>query len=156
MAPSPSSKSVAEQIVDVQQAIAGPHPGFRSAHAKGIVCTGTFVAGPEAKRISRAAHFQGQPVPVTLRFSNGSGDPNSHDGTPDVRGIAVKFQLPDRKNADILALSIEGFIARTPEDFLAFLQAQLPDPVTHQPAPEADHAPLAARELPHGLIQQFL
>ena len=28
--------------------------------------------------------------------------------------------------------------------------------VVHQPAPEADHAPLAAGELPHGLIQQFL
>jgi len=51
--------------------------------------------------------------------------------------MAVKFQLPDGKNADILALSIEGFPARTPEDFLAFLRAQLPDPVSGQPAPDA-------------------
>ena len=52
-------------------------------------------------------------------------------------GMAVKFQLPDGKNADIVALSIEGFPARTPEDFLEFLQAQLPDPATNQPRPEA-------------------
>jgi catalase len=51
--------------------------------------------------------------------------------------MAVKFQLPDSKNADILALSIEGFPARTPEDFLMFLQAQLPDPATGQPRPDA-------------------
>src|SRR5271170_344362 len=95
MADSSSAKSVVEQIVDVQRAIAGPHPGFRTVHARGIVCTGTFVAGPEANRISKAAHLQGQSVPVTLRFSNGSGDPTAHDGVPDVRGLAVKFSLPD-------------------------------------------------------------
>ena len=49
----------------------------------------------------------------------------------------MKFQLPDRKNADILALHIEGFPARTPDEFLAFLRAQLPDPATGKPAPDA-------------------
>jgi catalase len=49
----------------------------------------------------------------------------------------VKFQLPDGKNADVLANSIEGFPVRTPEDFLAFLRAQLPDPATGKPAPDA-------------------
>ena len=37
----------------------------------------------------------------------------------------------------MLANSIEGFPMRTPEEFLAFLRAQLPDPVTGQPAPDA-------------------
>ena len=49
----------------------------------------------------------------------------------------MKFQLPDGQSADVLANSIEGFPVRTPEDFLAFLRAQLPDPVTGQPAPDA-------------------
>src|SRR5207302_10303093 len=35
------------------------------------------------------------------------------------------------------ANSIEGFPVRTPEDFLAFLRAQLPDPATGKPAPDA-------------------
>ena len=47
--------------------------------------------------------------------------------------LAVKFQLADGKNADILTNSIEGFPVRTPEDFLAFLRARLPDPATGQP-----------------------
>jgi catalase len=137
MVTSPSAKSVAEQIVDVQQALAGPHPGFRTAHAKGIVCTGTFVAGPEAKGISKAAHLQGQSVPVTLRFSNGSGDPTIHDGVPNVRGLAVKFPLPDGHKTDVLGITNEAFIVRTAEEFLAFLQANLPDPATGKPNPDA-------------------
>jgi catalase len=137
MATSSSAKSVAEQIVDVQQALAGPHPRFRTAHAKGIVCTGTFVAGPEAKRISNAAHLQGQSVPVTLRFSNGSGDPTIHDGVPNVRGLAVKFPLPDGRKTDVLAITNEAFLVRTAEEFLAFLQANLPDPATGKPNPDA-------------------
>jgi catalase len=72
-----------------------------------------------------------------MRFSNSSGDPDVHDGIPNARALAVKFQLPDGKNADILALHIEGFAARTPEEFLAFLRAQLPDPATGKPAPDA-------------------
>jgi catalase len=137
MADSSSAKSVVEQIVDVQRAIAGPHPGFRTVHARGIVCTGTFVAGPEANRISKAAHLQGQSVPVTLRFSNGSGDPTAHDGVPDVRGLAVKFSLPDGRKTDLLGISNEAFLVRTAEDFLAFLRANLPDPATGKPNPDA-------------------
>ena len=136
MAATSSVKSVAEQIVDVQRALAGPHPGYRPVHAKGIVCLGTFKATAEARRVSRAVHFQGEPIPVIVRFSNASGDPAVHDGLPNARALAVKFQLPDGKYADVLGLSIEGFAARTPEELLAFLQTQLPDPATGRPAPE--------------------
>jgi catalase len=129
--------TVVAKLVETMRALAGPHPGYRPVHAKGIVCTGTFRASAQARSVSRALHLQGQAVPTVIRFSNASGDPDVHDGVANARALAVKFQLPDRKNADILALSIEGFIARTPEDFLAFLQAQLPDPATGQPAPEA-------------------
>src|SRR5438876_1047758 len=44
-----------------------------------------------------------------------------------VGALSVKFQLPDGQSADVLANSIEGFPVR----------AQLPDPVTGQPAPDA-------------------
>jgi catalase len=132
-APSP----VIAQLVETMRTLAGSHPGFRPVHAKGIVCSGTFRGASEARGVSRAVHLQGQAVPTVLRFSNSSGDPEVHDGLANVRALAVKFQLPDGKNADILALSIEGFPARTPEDFLAFLTAQLPDPVTGKLAPDA-------------------
>jgi catalase len=137
MSESSASSTVVAQLVETMRTVAGPHPGFRPVHAKGIVCSGTFRAAPTAKGVSRAPHLQGQAVPTVMRFSNASGDPDVHDGIPNARALAVKFQLPDGKNADILALHIEGFPARTPEDFLAFLRAQLPDPATGQPVPNA-------------------
>ena len=137
MSGSAASPDVVAQLVETMRALAGPHPGFRPVHAKGIVCSGTFRASAGARAVSRALHLQGQAVPAVVRFSNSSGDPDVHDGIPNARALAVKFQLPDGKNADILALHIEGFPARTPEEFLAFLRAQLPDPATGKPAPDA-------------------
>ena len=128
---------VIAQLVETMRALAGSHPGFRPVHAKGIVCAGTFRGTREARGISRALHLQGQAIPTIVRFSNGSGNPDVHDGLANLRALAVKFQLPDGQQADILANSIEGFPARTPEDLLAFLRAQLPDPVTGQPVPDA-------------------
>jgi catalase len=129
--------AVIAQLVETMRALAGPHPGFRPVHAKGIVCSGTFQGSPQARSVSRATHLQGETVPTVIRFSHGSGDPDVADGTPGARAMATKFQLPEGKNTDILALSIEGFPARTPEEFLAFLQAQRPDPVSGKPVPAA-------------------
>jgi catalase len=129
--------TVVAQLVETMRALAGPHPGFRPVHAKGTVCSGTFRGAAQARSVSRAVHLQGEQVSTTIRFSNASGDPYISDGAAAPRAMAVKFQLPDGKNADILALSIEGFPARTPEEFLAFLQAQRPDPVSGQPVPDA-------------------
>jgi catalase len=137
MSESAASRTTIAQIVETMRALAGSHPGFRPVHAKAVVCHGTFRAAPQARGVCRAPHLQGEAIPTVIRFSNASGSPDAHDGLPDARGMAVKFQLPDGKNADILALSIEGFLARTPEDFLTFLQAQLPDPATNQPRPDA-------------------
>jgi len=130
-------ESVIRQIVETMRTLAGPHPGFRPVHAKGLVCSGTFRASADAPRVTRAPHFTGQSVPTIVRFANANGNPDVHDGVPSVRSMAVKFQLSDGKSADILANSVEGFIARTPEDFLEFLRAQLPDPASGKPDPDA-------------------
>jgi catalase len=137
MSESAAPRTVIAEIVEIMRALAGSHPGFRPVHAKGIVCSGTFRGAPQARDVSRAAHLQGQAVPIIIRFANASGNPDVHDGLANVRSLAVKFQLADSKNADILANSVEGFPVRTPEEFLAFLRAQLPDPGTGQPAPDA-------------------
>ncbi|PWU25417.1 MAG: catalase [Candidatus Rokuibacteriota bacterium] len=136
MTTSATPDTVIRQIVEAMRALAGPHPGFRPVHAKGIVCSGTFRASMEASRISRAQHFAGQSVPTVIRFANANGNPDVHDGVPNVRSLAVKFTLPDGKNTDILSNSVEGFIARTPEELLEFLRAQLPDAATGRPDPE--------------------
>ena len=48
-------------------------------------------------------------VPNRNAFLQLSWDPDVHDGIANARALAVKFQLPDGKNADILALHIEAF-----------------------------------------------
>jgi len=128
---------VIAQLVEAMRALAGSHPGFRPVHAKGLVCSGTFRGAPEARRVCRAPHLQGQAVPTVIRFSNESGNPDVHDGLANPRALSVTFQFPAGQSADVLANSIEGFPVRTPEDLLVFLRAQLPDPVTGQPAPDA-------------------
>src|SRR5208337_2415216 len=106
MSGSAAPGTVIAQLVEAMRALAGSHPGFRPAHAKGIVCSGMFRGAPGALRVSRALHLQGQPVPTVMRFSNASGNPDVHDGLPNTRALSVKFQLPDGKSADILANSI--------------------------------------------------
>jgi len=137
MAGAAAAGPVIAQLVEAMRALAGAHPGFRPVHAKGIVCSGTFRGAPEARRVCRAPHLQGQEVLTVIRFSNASGDPDVHDGLANQRALSVQFQLPAGQSADILANSIEGFPVRTPEDLLVFLRAQLPDAVTGQPAPDA-------------------
>ena len=67
--------------------------------------------------------MQGEPVEVTVRFSNASGDPGEHDGVPDGRGMATKFYLADGSRTDILTVTANRFFARTPEEFIEFNRA---------------------------------
>ncbi len=122
-----------EQLVDTANAIYGAHAHHRALHSKGTWCSGTFTASPEAAALSRAKHFRGEPVPALIRFSNGSGDPESHDAQREARGMAVKLRPPDGEEADILAVTTPAFVARTPEDFLELLRLRIPDPETGQP-----------------------
>ena len=113
------------RLVDQFNAMFGVHPGFRANHAKGFVFEGTFTPAPSAKSLSKAAHLQSTPVPITVRFSNGGGLPDMKDTHPSyrTRGMAVKFQLPGGKYTDIVCISTNGFPVSNGEDFLSLLQA---------------------------------
>jgi len=124
---------LAEEVVDAINAVSGVHPGHRAAHARGTVVAGHFEATPAARALTRAPHMQGAPHPVTVRFSNGGGDPAVPDYATEGRGMAVKVYLPDGRRTDMVALSLPAFFARTPEDFLEFTRARRPDPATGQP-----------------------
>jgi catalase len=116
-------EALPEQAVEAVGNIFGRHAGRRAVHAKGTLCTGTFTATPEAARLTRAVHMQGDPVEVTVRFSNASGDPDEPDSVPDGRGMATKFYLPGGSRTDILAVTSKRFFARTPEEFIEFNRA---------------------------------
>src|SRR3979411_2374992 len=101
--------SLAERLIPALGRRHGEHPGFRAAHARGICAGGIFTASPAARELTRAAHMQGQPVPVTVRFSNGSGAPARPDYAGDGRGMAVKFELPDGSITDMVGITLGQF-----------------------------------------------
>jgi catalase len=123
MNPQPTP-SVAAQIADTFVQIFGRQPGFRLVHSKGIVLTGSFRPEPGAAQLSRAAHFQTE-CGIVARFSNAAGLPALPDGDPNnmPQGFAIRFTLPDGATTDIVTNAGNGFVAATPADFLAFVQA---------------------------------
>ena len=95
-------------------------PGRRANHIKGAVYEGEFTATPEAASLSVAPHFEGKPIPLTLRFSNVGGIPDVADNSPasSVRGMAMMFHLPDGTTTSLVGINMPFFIAKTPEDFI--------------------------------------
>jgi len=120
-----SENDLAQEIFDTMMKVPGVKPGNRPVHAKGIVCEGTFTASRAAATFSRAAHFQGAKVPVTVRLSDGASDPAIPDNSPNAypRGMAIRFTLPGGERTDIVALSHNGFIVGSGEEFLALEKA---------------------------------
>lgn len=118
--------------------IFGLHPGFRPAHAKGIMLTGTFTPSADAASLSRAPHLNSPSTPVTVRFSNSTGLPLFPDNDPGAnpRGLAIRFNLAEHVHTDIVSHSTDGFPTRTGEEFLEFLRAvAASDPTKPSPSP---------------------
>jgi len=130
-------------VAAMHRAAGGVFETFRAAHAYGRIYAGTFTATPAAKTLSRAAHFQGDPVPVTARLSGGSGDPRQKPSS--TVAMATKFYLPDGTVTDLIAITLPAFYARDTDDFLGFLDAKAADPATGRP----DQAKLTAFAASH-------
>lgn len=117
-----------EVIAAFDKANGGVHPGFRPAHAKGILLTGTFKPAPEAASLTRAPHMQRDSTPVTVRLSDFAGIPTVPDNdaqNASPRGCAIRFHLGEHLHTDIVAHSVDSFPVRTGQDFLEFLNALL-------------------------------
>jgi catalase len=130
------ASDLAQRLVDAMNQAPGAQAGHRPTHAKGIVSQGTFTPSREAATVSRAAHFSGAPVPVTVRFSDGGADPTIPDSSPDAapRGIAIRFA--SGRGTDIVGISHNGFLVGTGEDLLALLIAKgTTDPAKPHPWP---------------------
>jgi catalase len=118
--------------------IFGLHPGFRPAHAKGIMLTGTFTPSPDAVSLTRTPHITRESTPVTVRFSNSTGLPLLPDNDPNAnpRGLAIRFNLAEHVHTDIVSHSTDGFPTRTGQEFLEFLRAvAASDPSKPSPSP---------------------
>jgi len=121
-----TNPALAQQLLDALDALSGLHPGFRPAHAKGLMCSGMFTPSPEAAELTRAPHASRPSTAVTVRYSNSTGMPTIPDNDPKrsgPRGMAIRFHLADHVHTDIVGHSTNGFPVRTGEEFLGFLCA---------------------------------
>jgi len=121
----PAKTPLTAEVLKAFDDLNGPQPGFRPAHAKGLLITGVFTPSPDGSALTRAPHLHRTSTPVTVRFSDFAGVPAIPDNSPDAspRGLAIRFHLAEHRHTDIIAHSVDGFPARTAEEFVEFLRA---------------------------------
>jgi catalase len=130
--------ALSQDLLEQFDTIFGLHPGFRPAHAKGLMLRGTFTPSPQASSLTRAPHMTRESTPATIRFSNSTGIPPIPDNDPNAnpRGLAIRFNLAEHVHTDIVSHSTDGFPTRTGQEFLEFLRAAAAsDPSTPSPSP---------------------
>ena len=117
--------ALANDLLQQLDTMFGVHPGFRAAHAKGLMLTGTFRPSRQAQTLTNAPHALRESTPVTARFSNGTGLPQLPDNLPDAnpRGFAIRFNLAEHVHTDIVSHAANGFPTRDGYEFLEFLRA---------------------------------
>jgi catalase len=126
--------SVAKKLVEAIIAnLPAPVPGKRPVHTIGMGVKGEFVASDVARTYCIAEHFKGQPIPVSVRFSNGLGGPEQHDGWSDVRGMAARFHLPDGTASDLIATTLGEFFVRNVDDYFEFAEVATLEPYRRRP-----------------------
>src|SRR5262249_469781 len=138
--------SIAKQLVEAIIAnLPAPVPGKRPVHTIGVGVKGEFVASDVARIYCIAEHFNGQPVPVSVRFSNGLGGLGQLEGGSDGRGMAWGggggegggagvggrargFQRPGGRASDLIATTLGEFFVRNVDDFFEFAEVAKLEP----------------------------
>ena len=121
--------STAKRLVEViHDNLPAPVGERRPVHTIGIGVKGKFVASDVARTYCIAEHFNGEPVDVSIRFSNGMGGLEQHDGWSDVRGMAVRFHLKNGTGSDLIATTLGEFFVRNVDDFFKFSEIAKREP----------------------------
>ena len=164
-----TNPALAQQLLDALDALAGLHPGFRPAHAKGLMCAGLFTPSPEALASFLAAHPHAQrfvetpkPIPTSFAreaffavtaftFTNANGV--SRHGRFRIRPEAGTEYLSNEEaaaqSADFLFDEIGQRLTKEPVRLGVFVQMAEPgDDVADASVPWPDSRP----EIPFGTI----
>lgn len=122
------------ELVDALNGVFGKHAGARASHAKGVCVQGFFHPDThQAQNVLASPLWQNNnAVPVTARFSIGGGNPKVSDKAKTVRGFALHIG----SDLDLVLISAPVFMVSTPEEFIGFMAARNPDPITGKPDPE--------------------
>ncbi|MYM22638.1 catalase [Duganella sp. FT135W] len=140
-------------MIDALNNTFGKHVGKRASHAKGFCVHGQFTPAPDSAQFVSCPLFSTGPMDATARFSVGGGNPGVSDKSRSVRGLAMRV-AGGGESWDLVLISEPVFFAATPESFVSFLAARIPDPHTQKPSPEKITAHTAA--YPDGALQPAL
>lgn len=113
---------LAETAIQSIEKIAGTHPGYRRAHAKGSYYRAVFEPNGQAAPYTTAAHLQAKPVDAVVRFSDSSPNPNMIDGLSPVKGMSVQFGLPGGEATYLVSVNVPVFLTKTPEAFIEMMR----------------------------------
>ncbi len=123
------------RMINAFEADAGPHPGFRRNHAKGLCVTGFFDSNGAGTRLSKAAVFAPGRIAVIGRFALAGGQPFQADAAATVRSLALRFALPDGEQWRTGMNAIPVFPVNNPQAFYEQLLAARPQSATGKPDP---------------------
>jgi catalase len=114
-----TSDTTPVEMVNALNGVFGKQTQGRAIHAKGVILEGSFKALPSGSAFSRAPHFSGASIPITVRFSDFAGIPtiSDTDGLASPRGMAIKFHLKNGIDTDLVAHSVNAFPSATTTDF---------------------------------------
>lgn len=115
------SPELAVEAVNSIEEVAGQYPGYRRAHAKGVVYHAVFTPNGQASRLTMASHLQNHEVQALVRFSNSSTNPSIPDVFSPAKGMAVQFELPDGGVSSLVTITLPIFFAKTPQSFIDIL-----------------------------------
>lgn len=141
------------QLVDALNGTFGKHDGARASHAKGFCAKGEFTPDKNIGELVSNKLFMNGTIPAKLRFSIGGGNPAVSDKSRSVRGMSIRLSNA-AETYDLVLISEPAFFAATPESFVSFLNARVPDPATKKPDPQKIAAHNA--RFPEGTIQPLL
>jgi len=115
----------------------GTVPGYRRAHARGVVFHATFTPAATMPSVTTAEHFAGPPVPALVRLSNAAGSPYAPDRKPGrhgaTLGLAIRFDLPSGAHASWAGVNLASFPARDAAEFIRITELQNAE--TGRPSP---------------------
>lgn len=115
-------KVMAKEALDTIESIMNVESHLRRAHAVGVAFDGLFQPTGAAMPWTSAAHLQRQDVPVIVRFSHSSPSGDPAKKLNPLKGMAVRFELPDGQRAHLVMVNVPIFISQTPEAFIRFIQ----------------------------------
>ncbi|ARK24407.1 hypothetical protein SporoP37_06810 [Sporosarcina sp. P37] len=115
--------ATAKEAIDSIESAVPTERHLRRAHAAGIAFDAVFLPTGAAMPWTVAAHLQKKEVPAVVRFSHSSTSADPNQRLNPIKGMAVRFELPDDNFTNLTMANIPIFISKTPDAFIRLIQA---------------------------------